>query len=613
MLEIFTKLKTSFLLFLLFLGVSLAWAGQQLDKSKYISIDEIHPGMEAHCLTAYRGTEVERFSLEVLSVVRDSTPGRDAILVQGTDERFIHSGPVWGCSGSPVYIEGRLAGALAFSWTFSKDPVYGVTPIREMLAVGQVAPGAEKTVWEPGFRFDFSKPLDFAKVYEQVASGPLTADNRPHVTALRCPLITYGLPAGVVEQLNDSVEPFGLIAVAGIGEVGGSELPSRENKDGYQMPDAKIVPGACLAIPLVTGDIKMEAIGTVTEVVGDTVYGFGHSMLGFGPIDLPIATGQVHTVISSTIRSFKFASALEIVGALTADESAAVRGQLGAEAKMIPLTIRIDRYNDTEQRVYSCRVANNRLLTPSVLRAAVAGAAFMRGSLPPDHTIEYKVTIGVDNASPIVFENYSSGVGLGEMLAESIGSVAMLMNNPYQKVSIQSIGFNVGISPKDISSRIWSADLSDSKVKAGQQLGVNVVVESPLAEKKRYRFNLNIPSELAPGKYELIVCGGYGYRQFLRKAAPYKFVPQSLTTLLEAMNSVLTIDRDRLYCLLVLPPSGVTVARAELPDLPATKALLMQDAKRALKTRPYEHWLEKSLKTGMVVTDKKIMHITVEE
>jgi hypothetical protein len=155
--------------------------------------------------------------------------------------------------------------------------------------------------------------------------------------------------------------------------------------------------------------------------------------------------------------------------------------------------------------------------------------------------------------------------------------------------------------------------LSDSKVKTGQQLDVSVIVQPPLAEKRRYQFNLSIPSELAPGKYELIVCGGYGYRQFLRKAAPYKFVPQSLPTLLDAMNNLLSIDRDGLYCLLVLPPSGVTVANAQLPDLPATKALLMQDAKRVLKTRPYEHWLEKSLKTGTVVVDKKIMHITVEE
>jgi len=613
MFEIFEKLKTEILLCLLVSGACSAWAGQQLDKSKYICVDEIRPGMDAYCLTAYKGTEVEKFALEVLSVVRDVRPGRDAILVQGTDERFIRTGPVWGCSGSPVYIEGRLAGALAFSWTFSKEPVYGVTPIEEMLAVGQVTPRAEKAVWEAGFRFDFSKPLDFDEVYAQVTSTPLTAESNIDATGLRCPLITYGLPARVIGQLNNAVEPFGLTAVAAVGWGENSKGTSEKDEQVNVKPHTKLAPGACLAIPLITGDIKMEAIGTATEVVDDKVYGLGHSMLGFGPIDLPIATGQIHTVISSRYRSFKFASALEIVGALTIDESAAVRGQLGAEARMIPLTIRVDRYNDAEQRVYNCRLANNRLLTPFILRAAVAGAAFMRGSLPPDHKIEYKVTIGVENASPIVFENVSTGIGLGEVLAESIGSVAILMNNPYEKVGIQSIDFDVSIAPKDVASRIWSTDLSDSKVKAGEQIEVSVVVESPLAEKRKHQFNLSIPGELTPGKYELIVCGGRGYHQFLRKAAPYKFVAQSLATLIEAMNNILTIGRDKLYCLLVLPPSGVTVADAQLPDLPATKALLMQDAKRALATRPYQRWLEKSLKTGTVIIDKKIMHITVEK
>lgn len=610
MFEIFTRLKTKFVLCLLAWGASFAWASEQLDKSKYISIDEIRPGMDAYCLTAYEGTEVEKFGLDVLSVVRDARPGRDAILVRGTDERFIHTGPVWGCSGSPVYIEGRLAGALAFSWTFSKDPVYGVTPIEEMLTVGQVAPGVEKAVWEPGFRFDFSKPLDFDEVYAEITKVPLAAENDTGATALRCPLITYGLPAGVVGQLNNAVEPFGLTAVAA---VGWGQSAKGASEKGNVKPQIELAPGACLAVPLITGDIKMEAVGTVTEVVDDKVYGFGHSMLGFGPIDLPMATGEIHTVISSRYRSFKFASAIEIVGALTADESAAVFGRLGAEAKMIPLTIKVDRYNDAERRVYNCRVVNNRLLTPFILRSAVAGAAFMRGSLPPDHKIEYRVTIGLENAGPIVFENVSTGTGLGEVLAESIGSVAILMNNPYEKVDIQSIDFDVNIAPKDIASIIWSTDLSDSKVKAGEQIEVSVVVESPLVEKRKYEFTLSIPGELAAGEYELVVCGGRGYLQFLRKAAPYKFVAQNLATLIEAMNTILTVGRDKLYCLLVLPPSGVTVARAELPDLPATKALLMQDAKRALSAQPYRHWLEKSLSTGTVIMDKKVMRITVEE
>ncbi|MHC4571916.1 MAG: SpoIVB peptidase S55 domain-containing protein [Planctomycetota bacterium] len=574
------------------------------DPNKYIRIDEVQPGMEAYCLTGYKGTKVEKFDLDVLSVVRNVEPGRDAILVQGTDERFIHTGPVWGCSGSPVYINGRLAGALAFAWSFSKDPLYGVTPIEDMLKVGQGTPNATKAAWEPGFALDFSKPIVFAEIDRQITSGPVASKSQAGMTTLRCPLITSGLPAGVVEQLNKSVEPFGLMAVAGIG--GGSTNVSPDE-------DVKLVPGASLVVPVVTGDIAMEAIGTVTEVKGDKVYGFGHSFLGYGPIDLPMATGQVHTVVSSVARSFKFGSAHEIIGALTTDESAAVFGQIGLKAKMIPLTITVDRYNDTEKRVYNCQLANNQLLTPMVLRTAVAGAALYLGDLPPEHMIEYKVNIGIEGADPITFENVSTNFGLNDLIIEGAASVALLMNNPYEKVDIESIDFDVRIAPKDISSRIWSVNLSDSSVKAGQEIKIGVVVESFLAGKKKYRYSLKIPDELAPGKYNLIVSGGYGYEKFLRKTVPYRFVSQSLETLIEAMNNLLAIERDQLYCLLVLPSGGVALEKAELPDLPATKVLVLQDTKRTLRSQPYSHWLEKSFHAGTVVVNEKVMQITVEK
>jgi len=636
MFRISAKPKAAFFLFsLLVLACPFCWADERLDKTgasnaiegvwdptKYIGIDEIRPEMEAYCLTTYKGAEIEKFALKVLSIVRNITPGRDAILVQGTDERFIHTGPVWGCSGSPVYIDGRLAGALAFASYFSKDPLYGATPIKEMLSVGQAGLSEHnagqmdgtsnpiKGVWEPGFGFDFSRPIDFAEIDRQIKTSRLSRKNvQGGLTFLPCPLITSGLTAEVCEQLNTSLEPFGLVAVPAIAG-GGTPNPV---KSVWEPDEVQLAPGACLTVPLVTGDITMTVIGTVTDVVGDKVYGFGHGFLSHGVIDLPMATGYVHTVVSNVMCSFKFASAIEIVGALTIDESAAVQGQIGAKAKMIPLVITVDRYNDTEKRVYNCRVANNRLLTPLLLRSAVAGAALMLGSLPPDHTVEYKVIIGVEGTEPITFENVSTSIGLDEMLREGTGPVAILLNNPYEKVDIKSIDFDVRIVPKNISSRIWSVDLSDSRVKTGQQLDVTVVVESFLAEKKEYHCSLKIPNELTPGKYDLIVCGGYGYQEFLIKAAPYKFVPQNLTTLVEAMNNLLTIGRDKLYCLLVLPPAGVAMEKAELPDLPATKILLLQDGKRTLTSLPYPHWLEEALATGTVIIDKKIMNITVEE
>jgi len=130
---------------------------------------------------------------------------------------------------------------------------------------------------------------------------------------------------------------------------------------------------------------------------------------------------------------------------------------------------------------------------------------------------------------------------------------------------------------------------------------------------KKYQFSLEIPEDLAPGKYELTVCGQRNYEQFLVKNVPHRFIAQNLPGLIEALNNSLRISRDKLYCLLVLPPGGVMVEKAELPDLPATRTLVLRDAKRALTVRPYSHWIEKNLKTNTVVIDKKVMRITVEK
>jgi hypothetical protein len=642
MFKSFAKLRIGHFLFcLLVLSFSVCWAqGQQnesaadagqavWDPNKYIAIDEIKPGMEAYCLTSYQGTEVEKFGMEVLSVVRNMDPGKDAILVKGTDERFVHTGPVAGCSGSPVYVEGRLAGALAFAWTFSKDPIYGATPIREILGMDKTgssvgtktsadfAEGGWKDIWEPGFVFDFSGPIDFESIYNQIttAYGP-AKDNLNGVETLLCPLVMSGLPSTVCEQLGASVRGLGFIAVPGVGSGGGlSQYQAKSSTFGgsAESGSALLIPGASLVIPLVSGDMRIEAVGTVAEVVGEKVYGFGHSFLGYGPIDLPMATGQVHAIIPSVIRSFKLASGLEMIGALTEDESSAVRGRIGATAKLIPLKITVERYNASEIKVYECHMANNRLLTPLLLRSAVTGAALNLGSLPPDNMVEYEVAIGIEGADPIRFRNVSANVGINDVVMEAVSAVALLMNNPYGKVQLKSFDFNIKIVPKNVLSHIWSVELSDSRVRPGQSVDVAIVIESAMGEKKQYRYSQEISDDLPPGTYELIVCDAWIYEQFLRANVPYKFMPENLPTLVESLKKILAVERGKLYCLLVLPPSGVAMARAELPDLPATRALVLQDSKRTLKAMPYVQWLEKTFDTGTVTRDREVLRIRVED
>ncbi len=579
------------------------------DPARYISIDEIEPGMDAYCLTEYGIAGIEKFDMEVVDIIRNMNVGGeivgDIILVKGIDEQFIRTGPVAGCSGSPLYIDGRLAGALAFTWLYTKEPLYGATPIQDMLRIGQAGQVANsgQSGTQMAFTCDFSAPIDIIQVYEQYSNQPIRPSQSPGgASPLPCPIITSGIPEEVCEQFRARMEPYGFMVVAG-----GSGGNVENNQE------VQLEPGATLCVPLVDGDIQIATFGTVTEVIDDKVYGFGHLLLGQGQVDLPMATGKIHTVVPNIVRSFKVASLLETVGALTTDEADGVIGQIGAKAKTIPLTIRINRYNDTEQRVYNCQLANHKRLTPRYLELAVAGAALYLGSFPTEHTIEYDAAINVENKDLITFENVSSGLGLNQFLAEGIGSVMLLMNNPFKTVDIKSIEFNISILAKNINSGIWSVDVSDTVVKAGDNIKIETIVDSYLAEKIEYQFEMEIPEDLEPGKYELTVCGSQEYERFLAKTVPYRFIATSMPALIEALNNALGIPRDRLYCILVLPPSGVALEKSELPDLPATKAMVLQDAKRTLRIQPYQHWIEKSIQTGTVVADKKVLRITVEQ
>lgn len=577
--------------------------------SKYISIDEIKPGMDAYCLTEYGTAGVEKFSMEVVDIVRNMNTGTeivgDIILVKGTNEEFIRTGPVAGCSGSPLYIDGRLAGALAFTWTYTREPLYGVTPIEKMLRIGQANQTAynNQNSSQTAFVFNLSEPVNLGNIYEQYSNNLVRPiQSLGGVNPLPCPLITSGIPTDAFEQFKTRLEPYGIMVVSG----GGSG-------DAGNDEHVQLAPGATLLVPLVDGDIQISTFGTATEVVDDKVYGFGHHLLGQGSVDLPMATGKVHTVVSNTVKSFKLASKLETVGALTNDQAHGVVGQIGATAKTTPLKIGINRYNDPEKRVYNCRIANHKRLTPRFLEYALIGASLYLGTIPQDHMVEYNGVITLENGDTISFENVSSGLGLNEVLAECVGSVLLLMNNPFEEINIKSLEFNIGMARKNISAGIWSIDVSDTAVKAGENIKVEVIVNVFLADKIKYEFQMEIPQDLEPGKYQLIVCGAQNYERFLAKTVPYRFSASNMPDLIDALKNALNIPRDKLHCILILPPSGITLEKSELPDLPATKAMVLQNEKRTLRIQPYQDWVEKSVQTDTVISNSKIIQIIVEK
>jgi len=599
------KIVTAVIIVSVLLSIASVGFAAEIDKIKYITFDEIKPGMEAYCLTVVEGTKIEKFPLKVLSMVRDFKPGRNAILVTSDDETFLKIGAVRGCSGSPMYINGRMAGALAAGYAYAKDPLYLVTPIEDMLSIG-TAPGSIEQPHQTNtqtLNIDFSAPVDLTKTYDKVMSDLQNMKNTSGQTG-SIALVT-SLPENVCKDMAGLFSPYGMLPVSG-----GAITSSYTDTDTTEIP---YKPGGVISIPLLSGDLSMTALGTVTEVIDDKVYGFGHNFLGYGKVNFPMAAGKVHTVVASRQMSFKLGQAGPINGTLTFDQSTGILGKVGQKPNLIDMKITVNRFNDTQKRVYDCKMACNRLYTPSLIQAAISGAGSLMGPLPSDHTIAYRIKVDIDGIEPVIFNNISSGTDYSEVIAQAVGTVSLFMNNPYKTVDIKSVEVEMDITPVNNRAIISSLELSETKLKAGQSVDISVILQSNRTPKKLYTSTIKIPDNLKPGKYSIFVTGGYDYERVLRKLAMYRFTARSLPTLVDAINTIAEIRQDRLYFVLQLPAGGVTLQQERLPYLPGTKTMLLSNKKRTADIRPLNHWIENSIVVNKAVLGSKEIKITVEK
>ncbi len=573
-----------------------------IDKTKYITIDEIRPEMKAWCLTVYDGVKIEQFELKVISVVRDYDPGHDAILVMGVDERFKHTGPVAGCSGSPVFIDGRLAGALAFGWSFSKDPLYGVTPIEEMLQAGQYPSGQNKS--EGGFcLISPSEPINLQTVAKRFESRLEKIGSSGPAGAMRllCPVSTT-LPSGLCEQIKGPFEKFGFMPLAGGGRATRLE----------QYKNIALERGSILAVPLCEGDFDISAIGTITEVVGDKIYGFGHAFENQGQIDLPMGTGYVHTVVSNIISSFKFGQMIEVKGALQADESTAVYGVIGKQAATIPVHITIDRYDDA-RREYNCKLAVHRYFTPLLARAMIMIPAYVKAGEPQDNTVYYDMNINLMDGKTVSLSNVSVMQGAGEAGQEAMSVVGILLNNPWKQAKIESLDIKVEIVDKTRLAKIDSIELADRTIEPGGAAEMTITLDNYHGLRSRHSACLKIPENIQPGSYRIQIGGFESYQDYIFKNAAYKFKAGSYDEMISALNNIAAIKRDKMYVIMELPRSGMTINRYELSDLPATRMMLLADEKRTIDVAAMPQRLEQILPGGCVIDDGATVEIEIEK
>ena len=459
-------------------------------------LSAVKPGMVGEALTVFQGTKPEPFKVRVVSVLRNFLPKQDVILIRAEDPRVEHSGIVAGMSGSPVYIDGKLVGAVAYAWSFAKEPLGGVTPIETMLSERARPRRSGKEVLAEGWsapdtsggkavRASERRPAcPHASLAPAAATGPTALarglglppaaparDWRPASRACcarRCRCRSPASPPRTVAELGDALAPTGLVPL----QAGGGRKPG---------PPAAghVEPGSAIGVELVRGDMSTVATGTVTYVDGRSVLAFGHPLFGIGEVYLPIVDAQIHAFLPSLAQSFKMSSPLNEVGTLVQDRQSCIIGDLDSRSTMLPVDVRVSGPG-VEPRRFHAEVARNRRLTPMLTSMVVGNAIADAEPDVTDMVVTVTSKVGVKGYTPLELRDqiFSPEGVSGRALSMSRGLRAMgeLMFNPFEPVVLDRIDVDVRVEYRRDVAEIIGVSLPGQEVHAGDTVPLRVTL-----------------------------------------------------------------------------------------------------------------------------------------
>jgi len=532
-------------------------------------VDDVRPGMKGHAVTVFSGTGTDRFEIEVVDVIRDYLPRQDAILFRSSDPRMVHSGIVGGMSGSPIYIDGKLVGALAYGYRFNKDPIGGITPISNMFAVGDL-PFRPEVLPQNKIR-GTARPgaAGWADAMLGLDTTPLPPRRRPDELTPQGGLAPLGAPMSVsglgTEATRFLADTLGLV-------------PARGGSGGTAVGDAKAAPaktwqgGDAVSVVLIRGDNAVAPNGTVTWVggkQGEKLLAFGHEMLGAGPSNLPIADARVHVIIPSVERSVKLSSALHVRGSMVQDRQAAISLRTDVSAPMIPVTTELRAPEpDMPPRVYHSEVALGVDLTPALTASLLVDALGEGASDGTEvvaevlHEIDVTTSKGPRTLKVRHEEFFPAGVD-PRALGRGRGALIMaaLLNNEFEVAKLRAVRQTATLRYDSPVETLESIRLADAEVHAGDLVTLELRLRDYRGASRSETLSLRVPDDAADQDIQIEVTGG-------DNARPPRPMPSSLDDLIDTLQD--TYPARSLVATIYREAEGLSTRHGLLPELPAS-------------------------------------------
>jgi hypothetical protein len=584
-------------------------------------VEDLRPGMVGTGRTVFEGDRLDEFKVHILGVLRNVIgPSRNLILAKLEGGPLAHTGVIAGMSGSPVYIDGRLVGAVSYSLgAFSKEPIAGITPIQEMLEAATLNGPRRQMA-----RVELQMPLTPENMRESLrqafswarpfANSPNDvqffggADFNPGIGTMLRPIATPismgGFDATSVEPLANAFRENGFVPVMA------GDAAAQANGSGR---DRALRPGDPIGVALMSGDLSLGATGTVTHIDGDRVYGFGHPFYNLGPTQFPMTRAYVHTLLPSLFASMKIASTGEVIGTIQQDRFTTIAGTLGAGPALIPITLSLTSDRGIN-KTFRMGVVNDQLFTPLLTYVSILNTlgSYERQYGAASYVVKGSAT--VKKYGDISFEDLFTGeqpsVGAA---AYVVAPINFLLRNAFEDVEIEGVKLEIESTEQPRMATLERAWIDSVRIKPGTTVPLKVLLRTWRGEEVTRTLPVEIPSN-ARGTLQMMVADGsrlaqWESRELQMQPLQTRNLPQMISVLNKARKN------NRLYVRLISQDGGAVVKGESLSALPPSVMAVMESDRNGGNFSPLRSALlgEWELATGHAVTGSRTLRLDIED
>jgi len=530
---------------------------------------QIQKGMRGYGITVFEGNRLEKFDVEILGVLHNIGPGQDLILAKIDSPVVQRAGVIAGMSGSPIYIDGKVIGALAYSWQFAKEPIAGITPIEEMLKIADLGRSTSSALIAATPRVSGSEFLSAmangktTEIFEKLESGFADASPASTMTGVKpiaVPLSMSSFAPDTIGRFSKYLNAMGFVAVpSGSTTSSGAPPPSAASKPFHA--------GDAVGAVLLNGDFNLAATGTVTFIDGDRVYAFGHPFLDMGEVSFPMAKSEIVSVMPSLASSFKFANTGAIVGSFRQDRSTGIMGMIGDKADMIPIDLTVDGSGPSQ--TYHVKIVRHPMLSPLILAMAADSVVANAQRAAGERTVLLESEIQLKGfAEPIRLREGWAGAQARQAIPAYLAVVAgYVMSNEFRVADIEKVKIHLRHDDDLKIAKLLEASIDTparGRIIAGDTVKVRTVLKPYRGEPFVETFDVKIPDNQPPGSAYLLVGSGSLVNQ-----VDFSLVPPDPRTL-EQVIAVLERLRPSTDLTVGLYSSaeGAVTAGVYLPNLP---------------------------------------------